>query len=77
MSHHKHHMKMKARGGGLHEKHFEADDKGSKEMSEVTKRKHGGKVEGHKVEGHKGKHRMKKASGGGCDAHPFSSAHRG
>ncbi len=74
MGHTKHHMKHKARGGSLHEKHFEADDQGSKEMKEVTEKKHGGSVAGMK-----GKHRMKKARGGGvgADMHPFSSAHKG
>jgi hypothetical protein len=72
MGHTKHHMKHKARGGSLHEKHFEADDQGSKEMKEAHEKKHGGSVHGHK-----GKHRMKKARGGSCDANPFSSAHRG
>jgi len=45
---------------------------------EAEEKKHGGKVDG-KVAGHKGKHRIKKARGGGVgsDKHPFSSAHRG
>jgi hypothetical protein len=72
-SHHKHHMKhKKARGGSMHESHFEADDQGSPEMKEAKEKKHGGRVHGHK-----GKHRTKKARGGGVgsDKHPFSSAY--
>jgi hypothetical protein len=70
--HTKHHMKhKKARGGSLHESHFEANDQGSKEMHEAKEKSHGGKVHGHK--GHK---RIGKKRGGGvgADKHPFSSA---
>lgn len=47
-------------------------------VKEAEGKKHGGKVDG-KVHGAKGKHRIRKARGGGVgsDQHPFSSAHRG
>lgn len=65
---HKHHMK---KGGRI------AYDAASSHVEhEAEEKKHGGKVVG-KVHGSKGKHRVHKARGGGCDAHPFSSAHRG
>lgn len=74
--HTKHHMKMKGhkKGGRV-----EYDDKGGAEMKEAEEKKHGGAVHHGKVHGEKGKHRMKKARGGGVgsDTHPFSSAHHG
>jgi hypothetical protein len=73
-SHHKHHMKMKkARGGAAHGEHKEEYDH-SRVEAEAMEKKHGGKVSGHK-----GKHRIKKARGGGIgsDKSPFSSAGRG
>jgi hypothetical protein len=80
-SHHKHHMKMKMKRGGAtsEEGGEEYDAQGSHEMKEVHEKKHGGKVAGHKGHGEKGKHRMKKARGGGIgsDKSPFSSAGRG
>lgn len=72
-SHHKHHMKMKkARGGAAHHEPEEYDH--SRVEKEAMEKKHGGKVHGHK-----GKHRIKKARGGGIgsDKAPFSSAGRG
>lgn len=74
MSHHKHHMKMKARGGAMKDRD---DYSGSGEpnvVKEAKELKGGGKVHGHK-----GKHRIKKARGGGIgsDKSPFSSAGRG
>ena len=71
MGHTKHHMKKKARGGSMSEKHFEADDQGSPEMHEAKEKKHGGSVHGHK--GHKRIHK-KRGGGVGSDKHPFSSA---
>lgn len=76
MGHTKHHMKMKGhkKGGRV-----EYDAQGSHVMEEEHEKKHGGAVHHGKVHGHKGKHRVKKARGGGVgsDTHPFSSAHRG
>lgn len=76
MSHTKHHMKMKARGGATSEKgRTPYNAQGSNEMKEVHEKKGGGAVHGHK-----GKHRVRKARGGSCSnstASPFSSAHRG
>ncbi len=72
MGHTKHHMKMK-KGGRV-----EYDAEGSNVMKEAHEKKHGGGVHHGKVDGHKGKHRIKKARGGGTgsDEHPFSSAYR-
>ncbi len=76
MGHTKHHLKAKhhRKEGGR----VEYDAQGSNEMKEVHEKKHGGKVDGH-VHGHKGKHRIKKARGGGigADKSPFSSAAHG
>jgi hypothetical protein len=73
MGHTKATMKMK-KGGRV-----EYDAKGSNVMEEAHEKKHGGGVHHGKVDGHKGKHRVKKARGGGVgsDHHPFSSAYRG
>ena len=74
-SHHKHHMKMKkARGGAAHDHEHREEYDHSRVENEAMEKKHGGKVAGHK-----GKHRIKKARGGGigADKAPFSSAGRG
>jgi hypothetical protein len=73
-SHHKHHMKhKKARGGAASMSGREEYDH-SRVEEEAKEKKHGGPVHGHK-----GKHRIKKARGGGIgsDKSPFSSAGRG
>lgn len=78
MSHHKHHMKhKKARGGSMSGRDDYAGTGEPDVVKDAEKKKHGGGVHVGKVHGHKGKHRMKKARGGSCDANPFSSAHRG
>jgi hypothetical protein len=74
-SHHKHHLKhKKARGGSAGSAAHAEEYDHSRVENEAKEKKHGGKVEGHK-----GKHRMKKARGGGIgsDKSPFSSAGRG
>lgn len=72
MSNLKQHMKCKARGGSMSGRD---DYTGSGEPNVVKEAKQ--KKFGGKVAGSKGKSRIAKARGGGCDAHPFSSAHRG
>lgn len=73
MSHHKHHMKhKKARGGSMSKRDDYAGSGEPDVVKEAEEKKGGGPVHGKK-----GKHRMKKARGGSCDANPFSSAHRG
>jgi hypothetical protein len=75
MSKHRHHGKHKAKGGRV-----AYDAQGSHVEHEAEEKKHGGAVHhmGH-AHGHKGKHRIKKARGGGIgsDKSPFSSAGRG
>ena len=77
MSHHKPHMKHKKARGGAMSKRDDYAGSGEPDVVKDVEKKHGGGVHVGKVHGHKGKHRVKKARGGGCDAHPFSSAHRG
>lgn len=48
----------------------------AKEADSTKNFKRGGACE-MKAGGAAGKHRIKKARGGGCDQNPFSSAHRG
>lgn len=75
MGHTKHHMKRKAAGGATSMSGRTAYDGADSNVVKEAKEKKGGGA----VAGHKGKHRVKKARGGGVgsDKHPFSSAHRG
>lgn len=68
------HKKHKA-GGGAMSGRDDYSGTGEPNVIKEAKEKKGGGA----VHGHKGKHRIKKAGGGGVgsDKHPFSSAHRG
>ncbi len=75
MSHTKAHMKhKKARGGSMSGRDDYTGSGKPNVVKEADEMKGGGKVAGHK-----GKHRIKKARGGGVgsDKHPFSSAYSG
>jgi hypothetical protein len=69
MSNLKQHMKAKCRASGGRTVYA---GQGSGVIKEAKEKKGGGGIAGSK-----GKSRIGKARGGGCDAHPFSSAHRG
>jgi hypothetical protein len=54
----------------------EAEEMHAKKGGKVKKRKEGGKVEGEKAMCNGGR-RPRRASGGGCEANPFTSANKG